>query len=49
MKILWKMSLVLLVPLMIFIMLVVRPILQRHYEPKWITKWYNNTDVKWFY
>ena len=49
MKLIWKISALVLIPIMLFIMLVVRPILKRHYEPKWITKWYANTGVKIFY
>ena len=47
-SVMWVFSLVFLVPLMLFVMCVIRPILKRHYEPKWITKWYKKTDNKWF-
>ena len=44
----WRLSLLILVPIMLFIILATRPILKRHYQPKCITKWYNKTDLKWF-
>ncbi len=47
-SVIWSLSLIALIPTMLFIMVIIRPILKRHYEPKWITKWYKNTDNKWF-
>ena len=46
--VIWSLSLIILIPIMLFIMAIIRPILKRHYEPKWITKWYKKTDNKWF-
>ena len=48
-SVMWRLTLVILVPIMLFIILIIRPISRKHYEPKWITKWYKKTGVKWFY
>jgi len=48
-SVMWSSSLMILIPLMLIIILIVRPITKRHYEPKWITKWYKKTGSKLFY
>jgi len=48
-SVMWCLTLVILVPIMLFIILIIRPISKKHYEPEWITKWYKKTGVKWFY
>ena len=48
-SVIWSSSLMILIPLMLIIILIVRPITKRHYEPKWITNWYKKTGSKLFY
>ena len=48
-SVIWRLSLIMLIPIMFFVMVIIRPILKRHYQPKWITKWYRKTRSKLFY